>query len=115
MAHASHPAGAAAGSMCFRPEWLPAPIGVGAGRWRRESCRPVEPENLAGVSDDHFRAERLGFLDHVLRPAWAVARLAIPQRQKGYPMMAERQRIVQHPQVAALPDTVVRLLTQPAR
>src|SRR5919108_1378090 len=96
------------------------PTGLPLQRWA-PSCPPrlqtlsLHPEQIFGLENDRLGPALPGLLHQVCRPAGAIPRLAVPQRDQGHVVAARGQGVVEHPQIVALPDAVIRLLLQPAR
>src|SRR5690349_17724106 len=81
----------------------------------------LKAEQFFGVDDLAARAHAFDFLDEVAGAAWAIATLAVPQRDERDVRVARLrvaafvEGVEEHPEIVALPDAVVRFRPQPGR
>jgi hypothetical protein len=74
---------------------------------------------LLCIDDLVAATQPLHLLDKIASSAWSITLVAIPQRNQrkiriaGRVIAAFGERVVEHPQIISLPDTVVFLTLQP--
>src|SRR5262249_4101800 len=73
-------------------------------------------KDLLCVEDDRLRAALLRLLVHVSGAAWSITNRAVPKCDQRHVFTAcVSERVVQVPQIVALPDVVIRFVLKPAR
>src|ERR1700720_1751177 len=73
------------------------------------------PEQDLGVEQVDLGVPLSGALDEIPGAARAVAGLEVPERDQGYALSGLGEGVVEHPDIVALPNAVLRLSDEPAR